>query len=274
MIFNKYILKEKETFINMKLKILGTQSPYSKENHNCPGFFIQDGNNKLLLDCGSGSHSLLNFPNDLNGLSVILSHLHRDHYNDIYNIQYSSFVFHNQKIIEKPIDIYLPSNPTSIFDDITGEPNSYATYTTINENSNIHVGHMDVSFCRTDHPVETYAVRISNGESTIVYTSDTSFSCKDRIVEFAKNADLLICESSLLTSYGFAEINPHLTAKQAGIIAKESEVKALMLTHFWPEELPEKYVEEAKLLFPKTIAAEERKVIDLSKFKEKDEDAR
>ena len=34
----------------MKLKVLGTQSPYNTEGHNCPGFFIQDGNNRILLD--------------------------------------------------------------------------------------------------------------------------------------------------------------------------------------------------------------------------------
>ena len=258
----------------MKLKVLGTQSPYNTIGHNCPGFLITDGETKIMLDCGSGSHSLLNFPNDLNTLSIIISHLHRDHYNDIYNMQYSSYVFHNQRRIERPIDIYLPSSPENIYQDIIGETNSFANYFAIDEKSNINIGNIDISFCQTDHPVETYAVKLSNGHRTIVYTSDTSFSSKDKIVEFAKNADLLICESSLLTSYGFPKINSHLTAKQAGIIAKEAGVHGLMLTHFWPEELPEKYVEEAKSIFHRTLAAEEGKVIDLSKIQEKEEGVR
>lgn len=256
------------------LKVLGTQSPYNTIGHNCPGFLITDGESKIMLDCGSGSHSLLNFPNDLNNLSIIISHLHRDHYNDIYNMQYSSYVFHNQKRIERPINIYLPRNPTNIYQDIIGETISFANYFAIDEKSSISIGNFDISFCQTDHPVETYAVKLSNGATTIVYTSDTSFSCKDRLVEFSKNADLLICESSLLTSYGFPEINSHLTAKQAGIIAKEAGVNELMLTHFWPEELPEKYVEEAKSIFPRTVAAEEGKVIDLFKSQEKEEGER
>lgn len=258
----------------MKLKVLGTQSPYNTIGHNCPGFLITNGKEKIMLDCGSGSHSLLNFPNDLNNLSIIISHLHRDHYNDIYNMQYSSYVFHNQKRIERPIDIYLPRNPTTIYQDILQETNSFAHYSTIDEKSNISIGNIDISFCQTDHPVETYAVKLSNGATTIVYTSDTSFSCKDILVEFAKNADLLICESSLLTSHGFPEINSHLTAKQAGTIAKEAGVNGLMLTHFWPEELPEKYVEEAKSIFSRTVAAEEGKVIDLFKIQEKEEGER
>lgn len=220
------------------------------------------------LDCGSGSHSLLNFPNDLNNLSVILSHLHRDHYNDIYNLQYSSFVFHNQKRIERPINIYMPATPNEIFKDISSESNAFARYNTIDENINLNIGNLQISFCKNSHSVETYAVKVENGERKIVYTSDTSFSSKNKLVEFAKEADLLICESSLLKSYGFPEINSHLTAEQAGIIASEANAKGLMLTHFWPEESPEKFVEEAKKIFPMVIAAKEGQIIDFAREQE------
>lgn len=247
----------------MKLKVLGTQSPYNTEGHNCPGFFIQDGNNRILLDCGSGSHSLLSYPCDLENLSVFISHLHRDHYNDIFNLQYSSFVFHNQKRLQRPIDIYLPSTPSDIVNDITGESNSYANYYNINDESRLKVGNIEISFCKMDHPVETYAIRLDNGERSIVYSSDTSFSAKDRLIDFSREADLLICESSLLTEYGFPEINSHLTAKQAGIIAKQANVKGLALTHFWPEEDIHKYVDEAKSVFINVVALKEEQVIDV-----------
>ena len=244
----------------MKLKVLGTQSPYNTKKHNCPGFLIQDGEDTLMLDCGSGTHKMLKYPKDLQNLSVIISHLHRDHYNDIYNLQYASYVFHNQKRIEKPINIYLPTTPSSIYEDITTESNSFAKYYEISENAKINIGNMEVTFCATHHPVETYAIKVTNGAKSIVYTSDTSFSAKSKIVEFAKGADLLICESSLLESYGFPEINSHLTAIQAGIIAKEAKVKKLMLTHFWPEELPRKYVKEARREFSKVIVAKEGRI--------------
>ncbi len=247
----------------MKLKILGSQSPYNTSGHNCPGYLVQEGNTKLLLDSGSGSHSLLSYPNDLENLSVILSHLHRDHYNDIYNLQYSSFVFHNQKRIQKPIDIILPATPVSIHDDILSEDNSFATYQTIDPSSNMQIGSMNVSFCPTDHPVETYAIKVKCGNRTIVYTSDTSYSAKNRLVDFSKGADLLICEASLLKEHGFPEINSHLTAYQASTIAKEAGVKGLILTHFWPEEPVEKYIQEAKEVFPNVVPAVEGLSIDI-----------
>lgn len=241
----------------MKLKVLGTQSPYNTKKHNCPGFLIQDGESLLMIDCGSGTHKMLKYPKDLKNLSIIISHLHRDHYNDIYNLQYASHVFHNQKRINDPINIYLPQSPNSINEDIKAEINSFANYHEISENTKLNIGSMEVTFCKTDHPIETYALKVTSRGKSIVYTSDTSFSAKETIVEFAKGADLLICESSLLEEYGFPETNSHLTAKQAGIIAKEAKAKELMLTHFWPEELTIKYAKEAKKEFKKVIIAKE-----------------
>lgn len=247
----------------MKLKVLGTQSPVCKAGHNCPGFLIQDGNNRILLDCGSGTHSLLTYPNDLQNLSIIISHLHRDHYNDVYNLQYGSYVFHNQKRIERPIDIYMPRTPLERVEDIKGETESYASYHSIDENTILKIGDIQINFCKTDHPLETYAIKIQNGEKAIVYTSDTSYSAKDRIVTFAKNADLLICESSLLKEHGFPEINSHLTAEQAANIAKEANVKGLALTHFWLEEDVQKYANEAKEIFKNVVALKEGQIIDI-----------
>jgi len=250
----------------MKLKVCGTQSPIVTQNHNCPGFLIIEGNHKIMLDCGSGSHSMLKYPDDLENLHVYITHLHRDHYNDVYNLQYASYVFDNLGKIENPINIKLPATPKEKFEDVVNEHEAFAEYSVINEDTEHQIGGMRISFCKTDHPLETYAIKIYDGWQTIVYTSDTSFSAKDKIAKFAQNADLLICESSLLKSYGFPEINSHLTAEQSGIIARKANVKVLMLTHFWFDEEPEHYVFEAQKVFPRVIAAKEGEVIDLTKI--------
>lgn len=247
----------------MKLKVLGTQSPIAVPGHNCPGFFIEHNGNKLLLDFGSGCHSLLKYPNDLQNLSAFISHFHWDHYNDIFNLQYAAFVLHNQKRLERPIDIYMPQTPLDKAKIITGESLSYAKYHSIDEKTSLSIGDINISFCKTDHGVETYAIKVMCSNKCIVYTSDTSYSAKDKLVNFAKDADLLICESSLLKEHGFPEINSHLTAEQAGIIAKEANVKGLALTHFWFEEDVQKYVSEAKTIFKNVVALREGQIIDI-----------
>lgn len=234
----------------MRIKVLGTQSPYVTDNHNCPGFLIENNQHRIMLDCGSGTHRMLNFPNDLNNLHVFLTHLHRDHYNDIFNIQYASYVFHNQGRLDKPVDIYLPASPERIYQDIVSEKNAYANYHVISEDLVVDIGDdIELYFLKVDHPVETYAVAIEDENSEVVYTSDTSFTAKNKLINFAKYSNLLICESSLLREHMIPRINPHLMAYQAATIAKEACVQKLVLTHFWPEEDVNKYLNEAKEVF-------------------------
>lgn len=247
----------------MRIKVLGTQSPYVTENHNCPGFLIEDNHHRIMLDCGSGTHRMLNFPDDLNNLHVFLTHLHRDHYNDIFNIQYASYVFQNQMRLEKPINIYLPLSPQRIYEDVISEVNSYAKYHKIKPNTIVHIGELEITFLAVDHPAETYAVKVTDGRNIIVYTSDTSFASREELVQFAKYANVLICESSLLREHGFPEINSHLTAYQAATIAKEADVDKLVLTHFWPEEDPRNYLIEAKHVFRNTYVAVEGMEVEL-----------
>ena len=60
----------------MKLRVLGSVSPYAKGKNNCPGYLIDEKETKILLDCGSGITRELNLPKDLENLTIIISHLH------------------------------------------------------------------------------------------------------------------------------------------------------------------------------------------------------
>ncbi len=257
----------------MEVKVMGIVSPMTTSEHNCPGFLVTSGRDKLMLDCGSGSTRFLEGKvSNLENFSAILTHLHWDHFNDIFNVQYGSFSFYNQKRLEYPISIYLPASPEEEYKAVVEEEDAFAQYSVINEKSKIIIGDMQISFCKTDHPIETYAVKVQEGDRNIVYTSDTSFSSADRLAEFAKDTDLLICESSLLKEHGFPEINSHLTAQQAGIIARKANARKLMLTHFWQEESIEKYVNEAKQEFSNVIVVKEGQVIDLPVIQKEQEE--
>lgn len=86
---------------------LGTISPYTKGNMNCPGFLVEYNSKKILLDCGNGITRLLNFPNDLKDLNVIITHYHKDHFGDLGALQYASYVYHNLGLLDKKINIYI-----------------------------------------------------------------------------------------------------------------------------------------------------------------------
>ena len=242
----------------MEVEILGTQSPFANKEHACPSFFVKCGKYKMLLDCGSGSHRFFDMSN-LNGLSIFVSHLHRDHYNDIFNYQYTSFVFHNQNRINNKLNIYLPEFDSNVSKNIRDEVNAYCSYFEINNSKQYFIGDSKIEFCALEHSseLEMYAIKITNKDKVIVYTGDVSYSSKNKLIEFAKNADLFICESSLLKKHGFPVICSHLTANQAAKIAKEACVKRMLLTHFWPEENTDNYLNEAKEIFSNVLIAKE-----------------
>lgn len=248
----------------MKMKILGSMSPYAHYDKACPSYYIKDKDLNLLLDCGSGSHRFFDMQKDVNGLNIIISHLHRDHYNDIYNYLYTSFVLHNQGVVTDKLQIYLPDYPKEIAQDIINEKNAFADFHLIDKDSVLQIGDAKISFCSIEHSkdVKNFATKIEKDGQIIVYSSDVSYASAQKLALFSQNADLLLCESSLLQEHGFPEICNHLTAKQAGTIAKMANVKALVLTHFWPEENLEKYKKEAESVFPNVKLAKENSIID------------
>lgn len=100
------------------------------------------------------------------------------------------------------------------------------------------------------------ATKLTKGKK-IVFVSDTVY-CK-AAVDLAKDADLLICESTYLTDLEEkAKDYKHLTAKQAAELAKKAHAKKLVLTHFSQRYKDVKEIEnEAKAVFKNSFCAED-----------------
>ena len=105
-------------------------------------------------------------------------------------------------------------------------------------------------------------VKLQNKDLKVVYTSDIGITNFKGLIEFCQDADLIICESSFLKKHN-ANSKTHMTAYDASILAKESNAKRLLLTHFWPEEDKRLYLEEARPIFPDVEVAEEGKKLVL-----------
>ena len=52
--------------------------------------------------------SLLNFPDDLNNLTIIISHYHKDHYADLFAIKYAVLCYENLGLLKSNVNVYLP----------------------------------------------------------------------------------------------------------------------------------------------------------------------
>ena len=245
---------------------LGTISPYPKGNMNCPGFLVEYKGKRVLLDCGNGITRLMNLPKDLNDLSIIATHFHKDHIGDIGSLQYASYVYHNLGLLDKQIKIYLPKNDFAYNREaIVSNNESYASYHDITDHSSFAVDDLNVSFKdNKSHTVESYMVKLQNGDFKVIYTSDIGTTNMEELIRFCENANIIICESSFLQKHN-SNSKTHMTAHAAGTLAKEANADRLVLTHFWPEEDKRLYLEEAKQSFPNTEVAEEGKKLILSR---------
>ena len=245
---------------------LGTISPYTKGNMNCPGFLVEYDNKKLLLDCGNGITRLLNFPDDLKDLSVIITHYHKDHFGDIGALQYASYAYHNLGLIDKKIKIYLPKNDIGLNkESIISNKNDFSEYVDIDKSSLIIIDDLKITFeDNNSHSIESYMVKLQNDDFKVIYTSDVGTTNLNELEDFCKNADLIICESSFLKKHNSSS-KTHMTAFDAGVLAYKANAQRLVLTHFWPEEDKKLYLKEAKQVFNNVKIAEEGERIIIEK---------
>ena len=253
---------------------LGTVSPSCYKEKNCPGILIESKKKKILLDCGNGVSRLFDMENDLKDLIIIISHLHKDHYSDLSCFGYDSYILKNLGYLNKKIKVYIPKGDFILkgtkkelknlpdYEYLMNFGNeNYLDFIPYSDEDILTHGNMNVTFKRNPHQLITYSTKITNNNNTIVYSSDTGFE-ENSLEEFAKDADLLICESTFLRGQN-KNNNNHLYAYEAGMIAKSANVKKLLLTHFYPTIDKELYVKEAKVYFENTEAAIEGKKLIL-----------
>ena len=103
--------------------------------------------------------------------------------------------------------------------------------------------------------VQLEDVSVPRRGQRLAFVMDTRLC--DAAFELAEGADVLVCESTFLhDEEDLAARYGHLTARQAGHIAAEAGVRLLVLTHFSQRHPDaEVYAEEARAVFPATVAA-------------------
>ena len=95
------------------------------------------------------------------------------------------------------------------------------------------------------------------------YCSDTAYN--EKIIPIIEGVDLLFHEATFAESEAArAKVTCHSTAKQAAMIAKQANVKQLMIGHFSARyESDQLLLNEAKEIFDNTLLANEGLVHDI-----------
>ncbi|MFH1926581.1 MAG: MBL fold metallo-hydrolase [Chloroflexota bacterium] len=239
----------------MRLTVLGNYGSFPGVGGACSGYLLEQAGWHILLECGNGVLSRLQRYcriEDLDG--IILSHLHSDHMADLLVLRYALETKRALGETLNPLPLYMPATPEDVAKSLDYE--GVFAIRHIKDSIEVRLGPLGISFVRMEHSVESYAVVVSVGGKKMVYSGDTIYN--SRLVEIAKEADLMLCESTaVLGKHTSSKDIPHLTARQAAEIAAQAGVCKLLLTHFWYEEKKENYLEEARKVFSNTSLAEE-----------------
>ena len=212
--------------LTMKITTIGWWGAYPGASEATSGYLLESEGTSVLIDCGSGVLARLQKYTRLQDIdAVVLSHYHSDHVADIGCLQYASRILMDLGRRKQPLKIYGHA------EDYNFAGLTYLQYSTgyaIDTRAKLQLGPLEFTFCRNIHPDPCFSMRIETNNIALVYISDTGYT--DDLVEFAHNADLLLCESSLYDEYQ-GRIPGHMTAGETGRIATAADVRHLVLTH-------------------------------------------
>jgi ribonuclease BN (tRNA processing enzyme) len=226
----------------LSLTILGAGPAGPNPGGANSGYLLRQDDWAVLMDCGAGVAGRIAQHVSVNRLGgVAISHLHPDHYFDLVALYYLLKYGEARPAEVTRLPIFVPpggrafmrefgkliANKPALFDDMF----DIRDYTAESETL---IGDLQFTFHPVQHYIMSHAMRVRSASgATLVFSSDAA-PCP-QLVEAARDADLLLCESAMLDA-SQDEADPalrgHMTAAEAGAAARASGARRLLITHY------------------------------------------
>ncbi|MGD1051242.1 MAG: MBL fold metallo-hydrolase [Solirubrobacteraceae bacterium] len=240
--------------MSFRLTVLGKSPSWQDRDGACTGYLVEAGPRCLLMDCGSGVFAKLRSVCDYTKVdAVIVSHLHADHTLDLVPFAYALTVG-PERGSARP-RLYAPPGARAAWRRLCsawGSDRLIETAFELHEYDpagELEIDGLRVRFQPVPHYVATYAISLQQeGGGRLVFSADCGPN--DEIVDFARDADLLLIEATLMEPEGDADDPPgHLTAADAGAIGRRAGVERIVLTHYSDELDPAVVLARAEAAF-------------------------
>jgi ribonuclease BN (tRNA processing enzyme) len=223
----------------MRLTTLGTGTIALSAARVCSGQLLEAGAVILLLDCGGGvAHRLAGLALPWREIShVAFTHFHLDHIGDFATLMFA-WKYGDRPGRSAPLVVVGPIGTAALLgrlaDAVGGwlrDPGFPVTVREIEPGGSLDLGGgVTLGAAKVPHTPESVAYSIVRGGRRVVYSGDMGYD--PMFAEWARGADLLLCECSLPAELAIPE---HLTPAECGALAAAALPKHLVLTHFYPQ---------------------------------------
>ncbi|MCP3995406.1 MAG: MBL fold metallo-hydrolase [bacterium] len=239
----------------MQLDILGSSGTYPAPDRPASGYLISNLSTHILCDVGFGvfAELLRRMPPDRLD-AVVLSHRHPDHCADFlalhHALAYGPFAVTN-------LPVYAAPGVADRIAEFLGAGEGHVLFRTfdfheVGEDNHVIVGSIDLRFAVTAHSVPTVATRFEAGGRSLVYSADTGPG--GGFPALCRRASVVMAEASIPGERDHHEFAHHLTAAEAGEIARAGEAEMLILTHLRPSLDKQRAGEDAVKAFGGRVA--------------------
>jgi len=227
--------------VSSSLYVAGSSSAVPRPNRANSSYLVRSRDLTLALDLGSGALAKLLAVQDVTALgALIVSHMHADHFFDIVPLRYAlKYEMKRTSLLpvflppggqKKLRTVVSPFARGRSFFEGTMDVAEYAPA------SELHINGAGISFAKTRHYIDAYAMRIQLGDGTVVFSADTAPT--QNVIDLARDADIFLCETGLGAAGEERGRRGHSNAKEAGAMAQAAGVKHLVLTHYSASERP------------------------------------
>jgi ribonuclease BN (tRNA processing enzyme) len=231
----------------LTLTVLGCSGTFPGPGGACSGYLVRAGGTSVVVDLGAGTLANLQShvePGTVD--AVVVSHEHPDHWLDLTLLRNA----YRYVLGVSGVPVYGTEGTRRLASTLIDELAPTLDWHTTGAGATVDVGALRLRFGLTDHPVETLAVRAEAGGRALLYSADTGGAWDPG--ELGRDVDLLLCEASLRPAdEGTFQ---HLSARQAGALARSMGAGRLMLTHLVPGIDPEEQRAAAEAAYGRPVA--------------------
>src|SRR5690625_802438 len=151
----------------MKVTVIGPWGGYPAKDGASACYVVEKDDFVLVVDFGSAALSKLQKYYDVPDIdAIIISHYHADHIADIGVFQHARLVYTYVTGEKKVLPIYGHEEDEIEFAKLSHDFTEGIAY---NPKEILHIGPFQITFIKTVHSVPCYGMRITDGETTIVY---------------------------------------------------------------------------------------------------------